>query len=184
MISGDRLEGMDRYEGANLAARMARGELQALDEAYRRHADEVFTAALRIAGPSDAEDVTHDAFLRAFEHAHQFRGTGELGGWIRTIAVNLSLERIRTHKTRGRLMSRWWRPDEPVLARPAAADAIGLERAIADLPEGLRLVFLLIAVEDRTHEDVASRLEISVAASRKRYQRAREALAARLEDDL
>lgn len=176
-------ERTDRHDASVLAVRMAQGDLRALDEAYRRHADEVYSAVVRITGSADAGDVTHDAFLRAFERAHQFHGTGELGGWIRTIAVNLALQQVRTRKRHLGLLARRWRK-EPVLAHPAAAEAIELERAIADLPDTLRLAFLLIAVEGRTHEDVAAHLNISVSASRKRYQRAREALGAKLRDDL
>lgn len=173
---------MSQQDEDRLAARMAQGDLAALDVVYRRYADEVYTAVVRIVGSGEAEDVTHDAFLRAFERAHQFRGSGGLAGWIRVIGVNLALQQVRRRRNRLRLRTEKQSPP-PVLAHPASAQLLDLERNIAELPEALRLIFILVGVEGRTHADVAAHLDISITTSRKRYQRARERLAELMEDE-
>lgn len=165
-----------------LVARMAEGDRAALDELYRAHADVVFTCVARITQDADADDLTHDAFLRAFERAAQYSGAGPVGAWLRRIGVNLALKRMRDRKRRLGLLRRRSYPPT-LMARPAPAEAVDLERSIARLSNDLRVVFLLVAIEGRTHAQVASDLGITEAASRKRYQRARVQLATRLRED-
>lgn len=168
-----------RGSDVELARRMAAGERTALAEAYDAHRDQVFTAAHRLVDRSAAADVVQDAFLLAFERAASYRGDAPLGAWIRRIAINVALGELRRARWLDRFRSRPAEPPQP--ARPVSAEAIDLDRAIAALPETLRTVFVLHAVEGYSHEEIAGMLGIGEAACRQRLHRARTRLAARLE---
>lgn len=152
-----------------LAQRMADGDRTALAEVYGTHSDQVFTAVRRLVEDA-APDLTHDAFIQAFERAASYRGEGPLGAWIRRIAINLALKRIR----RDRWLSRWRHSStESRMARPTTADAIDLDRAISALPATLRTAFVLHVIEGYSHGEIARQLGIKEAACRKRVHRAR-----------
>lgn len=162
-----------------LAERMAAGDRAAFAEVYTAHRDAVFTAAYRLVGHA-AADVTHDAFVQAFERAATYRGEAPLGGWIRRIAINLALKRLRRDRWLSRWTDRW---AAPRLARPTTADAIDLDRAIMALPATLRTPFVLHVVEGYPHAEIAERLGIGEAACRQRVHRARARLARALSEE-
>jgi RNA polymerase sigma-70 factor, ECF subfamily len=171
--------GQCRERDVGLARRMAAGDRSALGEAYAAWSHRVHTVVSRIAG-CDAPDVTHDAFMQAFERAADFRGDGPLRAWIERIGVRLALRSLRRQHLLDRFTARF---HVPVPAEPAPAEAAELDRAIRALPETLRAVFVLHAVEGYPHDEVALLVGISEAASRQRLRRARSLLAARLQQD-
>ncbi|HEX2079944.1 MAG TPA: RNA polymerase sigma factor [Longimicrobium sp.] len=164
---------------AEIARRMAAGDRAALEEAYRRHRDRVFSTAYRLmADAGSAADLTHDAFVRAFERAAQYRGEAALGTWISRIALNLGLRQLRRERWLLRFAAeRAWRA---VPAEPAPAAAIDLDRALLRLPAALRTALVLVTLEGYPHAEAAAALGISEAACRQRVHRARAALAAEL----
>lgn len=60
----------------------------------QRHHDVVVRVAARIVGPADAEDVSQDAFLRAFHRLPRFRGEGSFRSWLLQIAHNAALNTL------------------------------------------------------------------------------------------
>src|SRR5437870_487625 len=79
-----------------LVARFQAGEPEALGALFELHVDRVFAYAWRLLGNrEDAEEVTSEAFLRAFERAAAFRGECPLRGWLFGITRNLCLDRLR-----------------------------------------------------------------------------------------
>lgn len=167
------------FDDAGVALRLAAGDRSALDETYRRHRDRVFTCVYRlVADAGTAADLTHDAFLRAFERSSQYRGEAGLGTWICRIATNLALRHLRRERWMLRFgADRVWRA---VPAEPTPAAAIDLDRALLRLPSSLRAALVLVALEGYSHADAAAALGISEAACRQRVHRARGALAAEL----
>lgn len=129
---------------------------------------DVYSGALRMLGnPADAEEVTQDAFVRAYEalgsyDARRIRAL-RLRQWVWTIAANLCRNRARA---RGR------RPEAPLEAaahpasaergpEPAALDALGLERiaaALAGLPWPMRAAVVLRHVVDLDYGEIAEAL--------------------------
>ena len=170
----DARDGPDERE---LVARLRRGQREAQGEAYLRYRDRVFSVVYRIVGRrAVAAELTHDAFLRAFERAAEFRGDCAFGTWVTRIATNLALGHLRRE--------RWLRfalpEDVPEPVRPVSSAALDLDRAILALPDALRTVFVLHAVEGHSYAEVAVLLDISEAACRQRLHRARARLAAAL----
>ena len=79
-----------------LMARLAGGDQEALAELYHRTRTSVYGLALSyLKNQHDAEDVTQDAFVRAWENAHQYRPQGTPLAWLLTIARNLALMKLR-----------------------------------------------------------------------------------------
>src|SRR5437660_1211166 len=79
-----------------LAARFQAGEAEALSALFDLHVDRVYAYARHLLGNrEDAEEVTSEAFLRAFERAASYRGECPFRGWLFGIARNLCLDRLR-----------------------------------------------------------------------------------------
>ncbi|HEX8454086.1 MAG TPA: RNA polymerase sigma factor [Longimicrobium sp.] len=154
----------------------------ALATVYRAHHTRIFGTLYRLLGDAAAAaDVTHDAFVRAWESAAYFRGEAGLGTWITRIGINLALKQLR----RERWMTGFQQDETagPAAVRPVSLDALELDRAIRALPEALRSVLVLHAVEGYSHPEVAELLGISEAACRQRLHRARMRLAGTLAEE-
>lgn len=77
-----------------LVRRALAGETAAFGELVERHEAVAFRVARRIAGPDDADDVTQDAFLRAFHRLDRFRGDGPFRAWLLQIVHNTALNTL------------------------------------------------------------------------------------------
>ena len=155
-----------------------RGDEAAFRAIYRRHAPGLNSLLLRLCrgNKSEAEEALQECWLRAVEGLASFRWESSLRTWIRAIAVNCARERRR----RGL-------PEEAVetdeISAPAIETAIhpiDLERAISELPDGFRDVFVLHDVEGHTHEEIGRMLGIAAGTSKSQLSRARAALRAQL----
>ncbi|HZP80446.1 MAG TPA: RNA polymerase sigma factor [Chthonomonadaceae bacterium] len=164
-----------------LVARFQAGEAEALSVLFELHVERVFAYARHLLGNrEDAEEVTQEAFLRAFERAASFRGECPFRGWLFGIARNLCFDRLR--QPRLLLLE----PDEAERNTDAGRGAAQMEtqalvrRALAELPEEYRLVLTLCDVEEWEAREVAAALEKSLPALKSLLYRARRALRARL----
>lgn len=162
----------------------ARGEVAAFEALYRRHAGRVHGVIARLVGGagSRAEDLTQEAFVRAWQALPAFRFESAFGTWLHRLAVNTALMELRSRR------SRPLDEDEEALDCVGAADSAGqrtalrmdLERAVAGLPPRARAVLVLYDVEGWTHEEIAAELGIAVRSSKAQLHRARQLLRARL----
>lgn len=142
----------------SLLARARRGEAAAYEQLYRRFERPVFTLALRLTGSrEEAQDVLQDTMLKLFDKLPAFRGECPFWGWLKRIAVNQALMRLRR---RERLCFGDEVP-EPELDTyeqhlpPAAADAALLVRALERLSDATRSVLWLYHGEGYTHDEIA-----------------------------
>lgn len=169
------------------AVRRARqGEAGAFEELYRRHVGRIFALCMRLSGdPARAEELTQEAFVRAFERFGQFRGDSGFGSWLHRLAVNVALgARRSSRRFEARVVSLGGPGELDVHAGPAApastavpAEAgIDLERAIRTLPEGARFVFVLHDVEGFGHQEIADMTGLAVGTSKSQLHRARRLL--------
>ncbi len=170
-----------------LARRCRQGDAVAFEELYRAHAGRLYSLLLRMAGSShDAEDLLQDVFLHAYRKLGGFRGDSSLGTWLYRLAVNLCLDRLR-----GRQAKMWRTVDsldaegaeEPVAAMPVvptAVSRIDLDRAIARLPDGCRMAFVLHDVEGFEHHEVARMMGVTEGTSKSQVHKARMKLRALL----
>jgi RNA polymerase sigma-70 factor, ECF subfamily len=132
---------------------------------------------------ADAEDVAQEALLIAFRKFDHLRDARKLRAWLVRISFRLALDRIRSSKRRGVREADWLRERERSQAAPSEASADlqpHLERAVAELPEKLRLALLLSAMQEHTMEEVASLLAVPVGTVKSRIFFAKKQLAEKL----
>jgi RNA polymerase sigma-70 factor (ECF subfamily) len=130
-------------------------------------------------GAQDAEDLLQDVFLQAFRKLDSFRGESSLGTWLYRLAVNQCLDFLRGRQARMARSTDSFEddtvpePSSPAPVVPAAISRVDLERAVARLPEGCRLAFVLHDVEGFAHHEVAELLRISEGTSKSQVHKAR-----------
>jgi RNA polymerase sigma-70 factor (ECF subfamily) len=154
------------------------GSGEALAELYARYGSVLMALAFRLTGSrADAEDVLHDVFLGLPEALSHYDERGAFGSWLKRIAIRVALTRMRSRE-RAREVSL----DDEVLVAPADApvdellDLAAVQRAIAALPDTLRAVVVLRAIEGHSHAEIAALLDISPNASEVRLHRALRSL--------
>jgi RNA polymerase sigma-70 factor (ECF subfamily) len=135
---------------------------------------------------ADAEDVAQEALLRAYRRFDRLRDRNRFRAWLFRITFRLALDRLRSGKRREQRDTLWSQPEH----RPRAATAedlaasnefhAHLETALSELPEKLRLVLLLAAMEGHTIDEIASMLGISTGTVKSRVFYARRQLAEKL----
>ena len=158
----------------SLVARARTGCREAFEQIYRRFERPVFTLALRICGDREAAgDVLQDTMLKLFHHLPDYRGDCPFWGWLRQIAVNESLMRLRGQRHEGFAIAL---DDAPALEDlapppPAAADAAQLQRALAVLPAATRSVLWLYHAEGYTHEEIAALMQRTPSFSKSQLAR-------------
>ena len=162
---------------AALLARARQGEREAFEQLYRWFERPVFTLALRICGDRpDADEVLQETMLKVWSGIGGFRGDGgsPFWGWLRQIAVNEALIRLRRER---RLALELDGVDADDIAEdqapppPAAAHAALLQRALAELPAATRSVLWLYHAEGYTHEEIAAAMQRSVSFSKSQLAR-------------
>ena len=159
------------------------GDATAFERLYRAHVARVHGLARRMLGSADeADEVTQDVFVRAWNKLGTFRGESQFGTWLHRLAVNVILAHRSRRSTE---RSRWLEDEAAVDLAPARHAPAGLrqdlEAAMARLPGGARQVFVLHDVEGYRHEEIAERLGISSGTSKSQLHRARMALRTLLE---
>ena len=159
--------------------RAAAGDRRAYEHLYRLHCGQIYALCLRMtANAAEAEDATQDAFIQAWQKLGSFRGDSAFSTWLHRIAVNVVLTRMRKAKRESERL-RLVEDQAPPPLEPAH-EMPDLERAIAQLPERARQVFVLAGVYGYTHEQVAETLDVAVGTCKAHLHRARQLLAAQL----
>lgn len=170
---------------AALVTRARGGDAAAFEQIYRHFERPVYTVALRLLSDrEEAQDVLHDTMLRLFERIGSFRGESPFWAWLRQIAVNEALMRLRR---RGVVNYRDELPEpeldaEEQLLPPAATDHALLLRALESLPANTRSVIWLYHVEGYTHEEIAKAMQRSLSFSKSQLARGTRRLRALLQE--
>ena len=167
-------------EAATIRA-AAQGDAAAFERLYRRHVGKINRLCLRLTGQRElAEDCVQDTFISAWRALPGFETRSAFGTWLHRIAVNAVLARRRGLAQRLEVTVE---ADATELDRRASHDAppIDLEAAIAALPEGARLVLVLVGLYGFSHEEAATQLGIAVGTSKAQLHRARQLLSLRLD---
>jgi RNA polymerase sigma-70 factor (ECF subfamily) len=160
---------MPKPTDRELVDRAREGEKAAFGELVRRHQQRIHRLAVHmLRDRAEAEDVTQETFIRAFQALARFDGRSEAYTWFYRITINLSLNRIRSRKTSRATHD----SDDPRLdgvltdKKPETSDPAGsaqrrelylvLCQGIDQLSETLRTTLILVCIDGRSHEDVSS----------------------------
>jgi RNA polymerase sigma-70 factor (ECF subfamily) len=160
----------------------------------RNYQNMVFSTAMRLlANQAEAEDVTQEVFLKAYERFDALGQSPTAGGWLKTVATNLSLNHLSRYRSRWSFFSDLRRPDREEsdeLEFPAAdnveADVergerhAAVEQALQGLPEHQRVPLVLFHIEGLSYEEIAAKLGVSLGKVKTDIFRARESLRKKL----
>lgn len=167
----------------------------------REYQDMVFGTAVRLVGnPTDAEDIAQSVFLRAFQHGGAVIDNPRAAGWLKTVTTNLSLNYLTRYRNRWQFFSELERDEasgdartfESTLAAPAVDPMSGrseaertaeLEHALQKLPDHQRVPLVLFHLEQKSYEDIAKMLGVSLAKLKTDLYRGRVALRRHLGGD-
>ncbi|HEY1697900.1 MAG TPA: sigma-70 family RNA polymerase sigma factor [Polyangiaceae bacterium] len=162
------------------------GDVAAFEALYREHVGRVHALCVRMTGdPREAESLAQEAFVRAWERLDRFRGESSFATWLHHVTVNVVVSSRRAAIRRLRRVESvedLERLDPPSTPRRAPEAAMDLERAIAGLPAGARMVFVLFDVEGFSHAEIARELGIAENTSKAQLHRARALLREVLHD--
>jgi RNA polymerase sigma factor (sigma-70 family) len=153
----------------------AAGDRDAFQRLYRAHVGRIYGALYRLTGydHARAEDLTQDAFVRAWQKLSGFRHESAFGTWLYRLAVNAALMDIRARGADP------VRPGDDALLPEAgqppfcAAERDELERAIGKLPPRARAVLVLHDIEGWRHDEIAGELDMATGTSKAQLHRAR-----------
>jgi len=151
------------------------GDRHAFQRLYQLHVGRVHGAVYRLAGydHARAEDLTQDAFIRAWQKLPGFRHESAFGTWLYRLAVNVALMDIRARSADPvNMLDDEHLPDTGETPF-CAAEREELERAIGQLPPRARAVLVLHDIEGWRHEDIGNELGMAVGTSKAQLHRAR-----------
>lgn len=174
----------DAGDDALLARRAANADLAAFEQLYRRHHRRVHGVIVRLVGQAGAraEDLTQEAFVRAWQALPGFRHESAVSTWLHRLAVNTALMELRSRRSRP-VQDEEEDSFECLSTPDTAGNAVlgrDLERAVASLPPRARAVLVLHDVEGWKHEEIAAQLGMAIGSSKAQLHRARGLLRTRI----
>jgi RNA polymerase sigma-70 factor (ECF subfamily) len=169
----------DRSE-RDLIDRARAGDMTAFEAIYRMHSPTVYALCLRLSAGvgSDATELLQDVFVRAWRGLASFRGDSALSSWLHRLTVNAMLERARGNSRRlARVIPI---EEESGFDAPSMLEdpdlRMDLESAIAQLPEGARVAFVLHDIEGFQHQEIAAQLGVATGTIKAQVHRAHKLL--------
>ena len=176
-----------RNTSLDLVERAKAGDADAYEQLYRENVGRIYAVCLRMArNRTVAEDLTQEAFIRAWQKLNSFRGDSQFSTWLHRLTVNVVLADRRSQGKRWALLmgTDELEPYEGAASRAAPLGSEGrskgahldLEEAIAGLPDGARKVFVLYEIEGYRHEEIAQATGTAVGTSKAQLHRARKLL--------
>ena len=149
---------------------------------FNEYRPKIFRYLVRLVGSLEAEDLTQEVFLKAYENIEKFRGEAKVSSWLYRIAYNLSMNWSERRAGRETQL-------DDVLADnlPAPADASEelleqqrqlalVKEALAGMPEKYRTVIDLYYFKERSYQEIADALAIPINTVKIRLLRAKERL--------
>ncbi len=162
----------------------------------RNYQNMVFSTAMRLlANQSEAEDISQEVFLKAYEHFDRLHESPTAGGWLKTVATNLSLNHLSRYRARWSFFSELFgggreEGEKNELDFPASENVeteLGkaercamVEQALQKLPTAQRVPLALFHLEELTYEEIAAKLGVSLGKVKTDIFRGREALRKKL----
>lgn len=165
-------------DASDLVALAQAGDQAAFERLYRLQLPRVYALCWRLCGGDRAlaEDLTQEAFVKAWQKLHLFEGRSAFGTWLHRLTANvvLSDRRIRIRRvTRETELDSDLEAVLPGQQNVWAGEARDLERAIAGLPERARTVLVLYDIEGYSHAEIAALTGMAEGSSKAQLHRAR-----------
>jgi RNA polymerase sigma-70 factor (ECF subfamily) len=167
-------------------AKVLAGDVEAFAVLVDRHQGRIVNHLTRLVGRSDAEDLTQDTFVRAYQALDRFDSTYPFRGWLLVIASRLAANHVARRRERpyGDHGDQAPSRDDPArqIAEADAADDLQrrLDRALAELSPDTRVLYELRFRQQLSPAELANHFGISENALKVRVHRLRTQLAARL----
>jgi RNA polymerase sigma-70 factor, ECF subfamily len=162
----------------------------------RNYQNMVFSTAMRLlANQSEAEDITQEVFLKAYQHFDRLCESTTAGGWLKTVTTHLCLNHLSRYRSRWSFFSELFRGDrdhaeenEPefpasenvVMEIEQSERRVVVEQALQTLPAAQRVPLVLFHLEGLAYEEIAVRLGVSLGKVKTDIFRGREALRKKL----
>jgi len=173
------MSGLQRMDQNKLLNDCLKGEAAAQRELYALFAHTMLGLCYRYTkSMADAEDILQDGFIKVFKNLHQYKGSGELGAWVRKIMVNTAINYLKNESRYQYELSFPEKTMHPVSDEnpELALNAKELADLIRQLPIGYQTIFNMHAVEGYSHVEIGKILGIHEGTSRSQYARARALL--------
>jgi RNA polymerase sigma-70 factor (ECF subfamily) len=160
----------------------------------RKYQDMVFTTSARLVrNDAQAEDISQEVFIKAHQHFEMLSSSPSAGGWLKTVATNLSLNHLQRYRNRWRFFSELGGGTDADGGEAPAVDFAApesffeevnaeerrawVEEALAKLPDHQRVPLILYHFEELPYDEIARRLGVSLAKVKTDILRARASLA-------
>jgi RNA polymerase sigma-70 factor (ECF subfamily) len=156
-------------------------------EVYREHSQCIYYLALRLLGdPAQAQDATHDVFLKAYRKMEQFRGEAGVRTWLYRITINHCQNLQQSWHARhvfSNADDAVWETagamaEDPLRVLETKELGQRIQQTLEKLPEEYRLLLLLVADQELSYEEIGQLTEQSADAVRGKLHRARKNFAA------
>jgi RNA polymerase sigma-70 factor, ECF subfamily len=164
------------------------GDPAALEAIYKQQSRRVYGLCLRMLGdPTEAEDLAQEAFLQLFRKIHTFRGESAFSSWLHRLTANVVLMSFRRKRAVTTSLDEMTRIDDENevprhevgtvdLRLTGVFDRINLIKAIEQLPEGYKTMFILHDVHGYEHNEIAEMFGCSIGNSKSQLHKARKRL--------
>jgi len=160
------------------------GDHLAFAHIYSQHKRRIYSLCLRMVGSvAEAEDLTQEAFLQLHRKIATFRGDSAFSTWLHRLAINVVLMHLRKKNLALVSLDSAMEPTAEEgpgrsfgaadLKLAGSIDRLALEHAVAGLPAGYRLIFILHDIEGYEHNEIASMLDCSIGNSKSQLHKAR-----------
>ena len=160
-----------------------RGDTGAFEELVRIYQADIWRLCFHLLGShSLADDVTQDAFIRAYRFLPRYRGDSKFSTWLFSIARNCALDELRRAGRRRRVEDALESQPRPKPAEPTLA--IEVREAVAALDLDLREPLVLIDVMGQSYAEVAEAMRLPLGTVKSRVHRARDLLGKALGDHI
>jgi RNA polymerase sigma-70 factor, ECF subfamily len=163
-----------------LLKRVADGSIVAFEEIYNRYHRKTYSLCMRmLQNASEAEDLTQEVYIQLFRKIGSFRGDSAFSTWLHRLTVNQVLMHFRKRSVKNEKTTE--SGEIPEIAdmtsvgrsRNPLLDRIDIDRAVNQLPNGYKSVFVLHDIEGFEHEEISRKMGISVGTSKSQLHKAR-----------
>lgn len=182
-----KLTDIGRVSDEKLVEDIRNGSQKAMKKVYDRWSGYLLAICTRYIPDKDiAEDILQDSFIKIFSSIGSFKSKGEgaFKAWISRITVNEALMYLRKQKRCSFIEFQDHLPEIPEDTEPDIGNipAAEIQKMIQSLSDGYRTIFNLVALEGKSHKEVAELLDITESTSASQFHRARKILAKKITD--